>query len=726
MLNQLNLAVRAMAAGFLTMLVVGPATAQDAPIEKPRLAIRDITPSGPVLDAARMQGQSQALAQIVAAADSQLLQAINDTRRFDLVARSDLATVLREQDMVDSGLVDPADPQAARAFAMAGARYVATVSIDNFQDATAVAEFGGGLGETTMERRTIQMMATLKIFDITSGVLLDSASLRIEDAQVTETLPGARQTGRLSNELLGRVAEHLARETANAIMNRLTPARVLALTFGQITLNRGAGTGIEVGQVWRVYDRGRSLVDPDTGEVLGNEEIPVGWARITEVGARLSKAEAIEDLGINEGAVLRYAEQGLPRDVNPAGRATGSATGSDRGSATPQRLSGGAGNGGFERAPAGGDREDERPFDADRPVRRVAVFVRDTAPGVPDRYTDTLESLVTAAVAGPGIEVIARSLVLDAVSDLSSDGANRSSTDRGGGDAAAGAAAGLLSDQTSALSLARTLGADALLVATVADLSESSRRFRDDSLRLETDITETTLTMVWTLVSGDTGGAVASGRAEPMGRTRSSNNFSSSGVDLGGLLRDGASQIGREVRAALSSGALRPVEPAAGEVGIEVRLAMEGLSVPDIRRIDGAWVVTGDRLAIQPEGADLLIDGFLTGSAPGLVSVAPGPHRLRIEAPGLEPVDRFIVARDGMALTVPMRLSEQGRRNWMEQAAFLETLRNGAALRENEGKLVEGLAEFLRGSRLNLDTSALESISVTPESVSLWSTLLGR
>ncbi len=73
-----------------------------------------------------------------------------------------------------------------------------------------------------------------------------------------------------------------------------------------------------------------------------------------------------------------------------------------------------------------------------------------------------------------------------------------------------------------------------------------------------------------------------------------------------------------------------------------------------------------------------------------------------------------------------MRLSEQGRRRWMEQAAFLETLRNGAALRENEGKLVEGLAEFLRGSRLNLDTSALESISVTPESVSLWSTLLGR
>lgn len=717
MLIQINLAMRAMAAVMLAVLVANPAMAQDGPIEKPRLAIRDITPSEPVIDAARAQGQAQALAQIVAAADSQLLQAINDTRRFELVARSDLATVLREQDMVDSGLVDPADPQAARAFAMAGARYVATVSIDNFQDATAVAEFGGGLGETTMERRTIQMLATLKIFDVTSGVLLDSASLRIEDAQVTETLPGARQTGRLSNELLGRVAEHLARETANAIMNRLTPARVLAYTLGQITINRGDGTGIEIGQVWRVYDRGRSLVDPDTGEVLGNEEIPVGWARITEVGARLSKAEAIEDLGINEGAVLRFSEQGLPRDVNPAGRATGSAPAS----ATPQRLSGGGGNGGFERRPAETDRRDAPSFDANQPVRRVAVFVRDTAPGVPDRYTDTLESLVTAAVAGPGIEVIARSLVLDAVSDLSSDGANR-----GAGDAAAGAAAGLLSDQTSALALARTLGADALLVATVADLSESSRRFRDDSLRLETDITETTLTMVWTLVSGDTGGAVASGRAEPMGRTRNSDNFGSSGVDLGRLLRDGASQIGQEVRAALAAGALRPVEAAAGEVMLEVRLAMEGLSVPDIRRVDGVWVVTGDRLAIQPEGADLLIDGFLAGSAPGSVSMSPGPHRLRIEAPGLEPVDRFIVARDGMTLTVPMRLSEQGRRRWIEQAAFLETLRDGAALRENEGRLIEGLAEFLRGSRLNLDTSSLESISVTPDSVSLWSTLLGR
>lgn len=697
--------VRVIAA--MALFAAAPATAQDA-AEKPRVAVRSIDATDGVVRAARANGQAEALQQILEAADGQLIRALSDSRRFDVVARSDLAEVLKEQGLADSGLVDPSDPQTARAYALAGARYMVTVRVDNFQDAVAKADFDGGLGRTTIERRTVQLLGTLRIYDTTTGVLLETAGLRLEESDVRETLPGARHEGRLTNALLGSVAETLARRAANAVLDRLAPARVLAYTFGQVTLNRAEGTGIEPGQYWRVYHAGRELVDPETGEVLGAEEVPVGWVRITEVTPRFSKAQAIEDDGIDVGAVLRLAPDGLPPGVDPNGRVRNSA-----GSAAPARERGpGVANEAPSRAPEIADADPEPDG-----TTRLAIFVRLADPDLRPEHADAIESWVTAGLAGPGIEVISRSVVLSAVVALGST--------PGEADDASARAARLLDDQASAAALARTLGADGILVATAADLSESRRQFADPDLGVESDLTETELSMTWTLISGATGGAVASGHAEAAAKERLSATSRQSRPDLGPLLRDAGMRLGRSARASALAEAGRTRAPAEGEVTVTVRVSMEELSVPEIRKIDGAWVVTGASLPLTPSATDVLVDGFLVGTAPGEITLTPGPHRLRLEGPGLEPADRFVVAREGMTLTVPVRLSEEGRARWMQHAAFLEGLKDGAALRENEQALAHGLAQFLRSSRLTIDTSALRSLTVSPET-HFWADLIRR
>lgn len=697
--------VRVIAA--MALFAAAPATAQDA-AEKPRVAVRSIDATDGVVRAARANGQAEALQQILEAADGQLIRALSDSRRFDVVARSDLAEVLKEQGLADSGLVDPSDPQTARAYALAGARYVVTVRVDNFQDAVAKADFDGGLGRTTIERRTVQLLGTLRIYDTTTGVLLETVGLRLEESDVRETLPGARHEGRLTNALLGSVAETLARRAANAVLDRLAPARVLAYTFGQVTLNRAEGTGIEPGQYWRVYHAGRELVDPETGEVLGAEEVPVGWVRITEVTPRFSKAQAIEDDGIDVGAVLRLAPDGLPPGVDPNGRVRNSA-----GSAAPARERGpGVANEAPSRAPEIADADPEPAG-----TTRLAIFVRLADPDLRPEHADAIESWVTAGLAGPGIEVISRSVVLSAVAALGST--------PGEADDASARAARLLDDQASAAALARTLGADGILIATAADLSESRRQFADPDLGVESDLTETELSMTWTLISGATGGAVASGHAEAAAKERLSATSRQSRPDLGPLLRDAGMRLGRSARASALAEAGRTRAPAEGEVTVTVRVSMEELSVPEIRKIDGAWVVTGASLPLTPSATDVLVDGFLVGTAPGEITLTPGPHRLRLEGPGLEPADRFVVAREGMTLTVPVRLSEEGRARWMQHAAFLEGLKDGAALRENEQALAHGLAQFLRSSRLTIDTSALRSLTVSPET-HFWADLIRR
>ena len=77
----------------------------------------------------------------------------------------------------------------------------------------------------------------------------------------------------------------------------------------QITINRGDGTDIAVGQIWNVFAVGEELIDPDTKESLGREEILVGKVKITSVLPKTSTAEIIEDLGIDKVAVLRKANK---------------------------------------------------------------------------------------------------------------------------------------------------------------------------------------------------------------------------------------------------------------------------------------------------------------------------------------------------------------------------------------------------------------------------------
>ncbi|MEI9962926.1 MAG: hypothetical protein WDM76_17965 [Limisphaerales bacterium] len=50
---------------------------------------------------------------------------------------------------------------------------------------------------------------------------------------------------------------------------------------------------------------GEELIDPDTKESLGREEVKVGKVKVTQVNPKTSLAEIVEDTGIDKGAVLR-------------------------------------------------------------------------------------------------------------------------------------------------------------------------------------------------------------------------------------------------------------------------------------------------------------------------------------------------------------------------------------------------------------------------------------
>jgi hypothetical protein len=167
------------------------------------------------------------------------------------------------------------------------------------------------VARTLTTKRTVRLGATCKIYDTTAGALLESASHLINNTTNVETLLEASNNAEATDELLRRVTRDMAEWAAVRVANVAFPVKVLAKTGKMVTLNRGEGSGIAVGQVWNANAPGKELKDPDTGEVLGREEVPVGKVRIFEVQPKFSKGEIFEDQGgVGVGAILRLAPAG--------------------------------------------------------------------------------------------------------------------------------------------------------------------------------------------------------------------------------------------------------------------------------------------------------------------------------------------------------------------------------------------------------------------------------
>lgn len=265
----------------------------------------EVTPA--MLQSSNADGSRDVLSRITQAMDGQLIDKIHNTRKFDVFSRSDLDKVLKEQDFANSGNVDASDPNAAKAFMLGGIQYTLTTSISDFQDYKETAYFEG-LGET-VSKRNIRLGAVAKIYDTTTGKLLESANFQIDTGGHEEKSKFVTSSsGSESDKFILELATEMADRVANRVVDVLYPARVIAVTGDQVTINRGDGTGIEEGQMWEIFALGEKLIDPDTGESLGQEEISIGRVEIKRVNPKTAIGHAEENYGIQALQVIRRAD----------------------------------------------------------------------------------------------------------------------------------------------------------------------------------------------------------------------------------------------------------------------------------------------------------------------------------------------------------------------------------------------------------------------------------
>lgn len=313
----------------------------------------------------------------------------------------------------------------------------------------------------------------------------------------------------------------------------------------------------------------------------------------------------------------------------------------------------------------------------------------------------TFEDFLTASIVREDFQVISPEVTQAAVSGLTAR------------EAAPDELEAVFAASTSALRLAQTLGADFLLLATLSSYGQEQRAVEAYDTRFE--VVNTTLRVTYRLIDGGTGAALVVDAAEVTESLRQTAHATVSSTDLHHrLLSRASSSLAASLRARARPDRRPPPTAVAAPVPFFVRATIEGMTVPEvIVQADGGAEVASRRLALEPLGVVVEIDGIALGAAgTGTPLLAPpGLHRLRLSREGFEPIERMVNVFDGLRLSFALQMDEAGAARWREQTAFLQDLKAGAQLDAAEVERLRGEAQRLRQGGVRIQGETEEALS---------------
>jgi curli biogenesis system outer membrane secretion channel CsgG len=247
---------------------------------------------------------------------NRLTHALVQVGTFSVIERSRVLAVLAEQDLGQSGLIDPAT--AAQVGRTLGVDYVVLGSVTRFNLEEGRAG-GGILGIGGSSRRvSAEVQLTARLVNTTTAEIVAVAEGSGSDSHRGGgfSLGGLVNFGSDGNnvdELLSNAADTAINQLAsqfNGDASRLAAlpaslpsveAVVADVAGGQVIINRGTQDGFRVGMTLSVERVTRQVTDPTTGEVLRTVTAPVGRIELLNVDARSGVGRVVSGTGFRVG-----------------------------------------------------------------------------------------------------------------------------------------------------------------------------------------------------------------------------------------------------------------------------------------------------------------------------------------------------------------------------------------------------------------------------------------
>lgn len=284
---------------FLPLLASGAELSQG---EKDTIFIDAVRIQPSLFEKARRDGTSLDLQRAADTLEAEFTNALSATRVFELVERHELATLAKEQELTDNGMVNPESSNAAKAGRLLGAKFVFIPTLVGFAESTTTKSYtASGRSEMTRE---LFFSAVVRMINTKTGALLPEApSVQLKKSDVARNLV-TDQADNGDEEFLVTQAKVLARQLAQAAVAMLRPAKVLKVSGKQLLINRGSEAGFNLGDQVEIFAI-ENIRDEESGETYRNE-IPVGQAEIIRIDNKQSFAMITgDDLGITAGGIVK-------------------------------------------------------------------------------------------------------------------------------------------------------------------------------------------------------------------------------------------------------------------------------------------------------------------------------------------------------------------------------------------------------------------------------------
>lgn len=203
----------------------------------------------------------------------------------------------------------------ARRGRMQAARYSVFGTITRFETFRKQTGFSIMGGNETM---TMKVTLDMRLVDNELGtvVISDQVTGQIDTANSQMGFLGLGTASESQGEI-GQLLDVLAQNIIAKMVTTLWPIKIVQISTENKVVVINAGESIvSQGQHLAVYGTGGAIIDPETGEMLGHEETPIGEIEVCDVQPRFSKCRIIKPVhhpeSIQVGHICRPGVAALP------------------------------------------------------------------------------------------------------------------------------------------------------------------------------------------------------------------------------------------------------------------------------------------------------------------------------------------------------------------------------------------------------------------------------
>lgn len=248
------------------------------------------------------QNKSGAPDEIFETLRDRITNQIVNTRKFDVVERERIKELVRERNLVESGLVSEEGAPTPGKIKAAGYILYGTVLTLGLSGAGATVG-----DDVTAARRNAKVEISLRITNAEDGRIL--ASKEVSATQSGSNVVSGNtsiETGGIG-PVLNDAIRIAAEKVTQALLELAFPIRIVHVGVDSVMINV-AKEQTQDGAIYEVFRPGEEMIDPDTGESLGSSEEFVGLIKVIRVKPKVAEAEPIGNLRIEQlekGMIVR-------------------------------------------------------------------------------------------------------------------------------------------------------------------------------------------------------------------------------------------------------------------------------------------------------------------------------------------------------------------------------------------------------------------------------------